>query len=87
MAAKRQRINEHTEEEAIADKKDFISKEAHELCNKILFDKNFVGERGFGKLIPPFPEVIEKEVGDSSLNTRLQDFLLLPGSFMKIWWA
>ena len=58
--AKRQRINEHTEEEATADDKDFISKEAHELWNKILFDKDFVGERGFGKLIPPFSEIIEK---------------------------
>ena len=53
-AAKRQRTNEHAEEEATEDDKDFISKEAHELWNKILFDKNFVGERGFGKLIPPF---------------------------------
>ena len=26
-----------------------------------MFDKNFVGERGFGKLIPPFSEVIEKK--------------------------
>ena len=58
--AKRQRTNEHAEEEATEDDKDFISKEAHELWNKIPFDKNFVGERGFGKLIPPFSEVIEK---------------------------
>ena len=58
--AKRQRTNEHAEEEATADDKDFISKEAHELWNKILFDKDFVGERGFGKLIPPFSEIIEK---------------------------
>ena len=59
-AAKRQRTNEHVEEEATEDDKDFISKEAHELRNKILFDKDFMGERGFGKLIPPFSEVIEK---------------------------
>ena len=60
-AAKKQRINEHTEKEAIEDDKDFISKETHELCNKILFDKEFVGERGFGKLISTFSEVIEKK--------------------------
>ena len=30
------------------------------MWNKILFDKNFLGERGFGKLIPPFSEVIKK---------------------------
>ena len=58
--AKRQRINEHAEEEATEDDKDFISKEAHKLWNKTLFDKNFVGERNFGKLIPLFLEVIEK---------------------------
>ena len=58
--AKRQRTNVHAEEEATEDDKDFISKEAHELWNKILFDKNFVGEKGFRKLIPPFSKVIEK---------------------------
>ena len=59
-AAKRQRTNEHAEEEATEDDKDFISKEAHELWNKVLFDKDFVGETGFGKLISPFSEVIDK---------------------------
>ena len=47
--------------EATEDDKDFISKEAQELWNKILFDKEFVGERDFGKLISPFLEVIEKK--------------------------
>ena len=47
-AAKRQRTNEHAEEEATEDDKDFISKEAHELWNKILFDKDFVGEGVLG---------------------------------------
>ena len=59
-ATKRQRTNEHVEEEPTEDDKDFISKEAHEVWNKILFDKNFMGERGFRKLIPLFLEVIEK---------------------------
>ena len=59
-AAKKQRINEHIEKEATEDDKDFISKEAQELWNKILFDKEFVGERGFEKLISLFSKVIEK---------------------------
>ena len=52
--------DEHTEKEATEDDKDFVSKEAQELWNKILFDKEFVCERGFGKLISPFSKVIEK---------------------------
>ena len=49
------------EKEATEDYKEFISKEAQELWNKILFDKEFVCERGFGKLISPFSEVTEKK--------------------------
>ena len=30
------------------------------MWNKILFDKEFICERGLGKLISPFSEVIEK---------------------------
>ena len=52
--------DEHIEKEATEDDKDFISKEAQELWNKVLFDKEFVCERGFGKLISPFSEVIDK---------------------------
>ena len=52
--------DEHTEKEATEDDKDFVSEEAQELWNKILFDKEFVCERGFGKLISPFSEVIDK---------------------------
>ena len=52
--------DEWPEKEAIEEDKDFISKEAQELWNKILFDKEFACERGFGKLISPFSEVIEK---------------------------
>ena len=52
--------DEQPEKEATEEDKDFISKEAQELWNKILFDKEFVCERGFWKLISPFLEVIEK---------------------------
>ena len=46
--------------ETTEEDKDFISKEAQEIWNNILFDKEFVCERGFGKLTSPFSEVIEK---------------------------
>ena len=52
--------DEQPEKEATKEDKEFISKEAKELWNKILFDKEFICERGLGKLISPFSEVIEK---------------------------
>ena len=52
--------DEQPEKDATEEDKDFISKEAQELWNKVLFDKEFVCERGFGKLNSPFSEVIEK---------------------------
>ena len=51
---------EQPEKEATEEEKYFISKDTKELWNKVMFDKEFVCERGFGKLIPPFSEVIEK---------------------------
>ena len=51
---------EHIEKKETEEDKDFISNEAQELWNKILFDKKFMCERCFGKLISPFSEVIEK---------------------------
>ena len=53
--------DEQPDKEATEEEKDFISKEAQELWNKVMFDKEFVCERGFGKLIPQFSEVIEKK--------------------------
>ena len=52
---KRQRITEPTEDDQV-----FISDEAHGLWKKVYYDKSFVGERGFGKLISPFSKAIEK---------------------------
>ena len=49
-----------TEEEEIESYKDFVSTEAKNLWNRLLADKGFVSERGFGKLISPFYEIIEK---------------------------
>ena len=52
---------EQPEKEITEEEKDFISQEAKELWNKVMFDKEFVCERGFGKLISPFSEVIKKK--------------------------
>ena len=52
--------DEQPEKEATEEEKGFVSKEAQELWNKVMFDKEFVCERGFGKLISPILEVIEK---------------------------
>ena len=52
--------DELPEKEVTEEEKDFISEEAQELWNKVMFDKEFVCERGFGKIIPPFSKVIEK---------------------------
>ena len=49
-----------TEEEETESDKDFVSTEAKDLWNRLLADKGFVSERGFGKLIFPFSEIIEK---------------------------
>ena len=52
--------DEQLEKEATKEEKDFVSKKAQELWNKLMFDKEFLCERGFGKLISSFSEVIEK---------------------------
>ena len=60
-ASKRQKIVRRTEEEETGSDKDFVSVETKDLWNRLLADKGFVSERGFGKLISPFYELIEKE--------------------------
>ena len=42
------------------DDKAFISDEAYSVWEKNLIEKGFIGERGFGKFISPFAEIIEK---------------------------
>ena len=51
---------EQPERAETEEEKGFISPESKELWNKVMFDKDFVCERGFGKVIPPFSEVITK---------------------------
>ena len=60
-ATKRQRTVGPTEGIETEDDKNFISLEDKALWNKQMADKGFVSERGFGKLISPFAEIIEKK--------------------------
>ena len=64
-AGKRQRVAEQTEEGGSEEDKDFISAEAKDIWTKVLADKGFVCERGFGKLISPFLEKTEKRGWES----------------------
>ena len=64
-AGKRQRVVEQTEEGGSEEDKDFVSAEAKDIWTKVLADKGFVCERGFGKLISPFSEIIEKRGWES----------------------
>ena len=64
-AAKRRKVAEQTEEGEAEENKDFVSAEAKDIWTKVLADKGFVSERGFGKLISPFSEIIEKRFWES----------------------
>ena len=56
---------EQTEEGELEEDKDFLSAEAKDLWTKVLADKGFVSERGFGKLISHFSEIKEKRRWES----------------------
>ena len=60
-AAKRQRTVRHTKRIETEGNKDFIFAWAQALWNKQMANKGFVRERGFGKLISPFAEIIERK--------------------------
>ena len=64
-AAKRQRVAKQTEGGEAEKDKDFVSVEAKDIWTKVLADKGFVCERGFGKLISHFSEIIEKRGWES----------------------
>ena len=55
---KRKRNEEETEEEKEAD--ELISESAHVVMKETLMQKDFIGERGFMKLISSLREVIDK---------------------------
>ena len=42
---------EQPERAETEEEKDFVSQEAKELWNKVMFDKEFICKRGFGKVI------------------------------------
>ena len=64
-AAKRQRVAKQTEEGESEEDKDFVSAEVKDLWTKVLANKGIVNERGFGKLISHFSEIIEKRGWES----------------------
>ena len=60
-----QRVVEKVEEGEAEEDKDFIFAEAKDIWTKVLADKGFICDRGFGKLISHFSEIIEKRGWES----------------------
>ena len=79
--AKRQRSVRHNEEAESEGDKDFVSTKAHALWNKLFADKGFISERGFGKLISPFSEIIEKKGWDFFCKHKAPGFAALAREF------
>ena len=73
--------DEQPERAEIEEEKDFISLEAKELWNKVMFDKDFVCERGFGKVISLFSEVITKRGWEFFCEHKAPGFSALPREF------
>ena len=67
--------------EVAEEEKDFISEEANDLWNKVMWNKEFICERGFGKLISPFSEVIEKRGWAFFCEHKAPGFSALPREF------
>ena len=75
------REKEQPERAETEEEQDFISPEAKELWNKVMFDKDFVCERAFGKVIPPFSEVITKRGWEFFCEHKALGFSALPREF------
>ena len=71
----------HNEEAELEGDKDIVSTEAHALWNKLFVDKGFISERGFGKLISPFSEIIEKKGWDFFYKHKEPGFAALAREF------
>ena len=80
-AAKRKKTVSRTEEEETGSDKNFVSKEAKDLWNRLLVDKGFVSERDFGKLISPFSEIIEKRGWERFCSHTAPSFSTLAREF------
>ena len=71
------------EREVAEEEKDFISEEAKDLWNKVMWNKEFICERGFRKLISPFSEVIEKRGWAFFCKHKAPGFSALPREFYE----
>ena len=71
----------HNEEAESEGDKDFVSTEAQSLWNKLFADKGFISEKGFGKLISPFSEIIEKKGWDFFCKHKAHGFAALAREF------
>ena len=80
-AGKKQRVAEQTEERGSKEDKDFVSAEAKDIWTKVLADKGFICERGFGKLISHFSEIIEKRGWESFYAHTVPGFSNLAREF------
>ena len=80
-AAKRQKTVSRTEGEETGSDKDFFSEEAKDLWNRLLADKGFVSERGFGKMISPFSDIIERRGWESFCAHTAPGFSTLAREF------
>ena len=72
---------EQPERAETEEEKDFVSQEAKELWNKVLFGKEFICERGFGKVISPFSDVITNRGWESFCEHKAPGFSALPREF------
>ena len=63
------------------EEKDFVSAEARGLWNRQLADKGFIGERGFGKLISSFAELVEKRGWELLCEHKAPGFAALAREF------
>ena len=79
--AKRMRSVRQNEEAESKGDKDFISAEAYALWKKLFTDKGFISERGFGKLISPFSEIIEKKSWDFFYKHKAFGFAAMAREF------
>ena len=70
-----------TKEEETESDKDFVSAEAKDLWNRLLADKGFVNERGFGKLISPFSEITEKRGWEVFCSHKVPGFSTMAREF------
>ena len=73
----------HTKENETEGEKDFISAEAQALWNNQMADKDFISERGFGKLISHFAEIIENKGWEFFCTHKVPGFSALAREFYE----